>query len=124
MKTLTKIKKQVQKKTNEELVETILAAAKNEKWFDVARFISGPRKKRVSLNLDEIDQISKDGETVLIPGKVLSQGEVRKKIKIIALGFSENAMEKLSKEKKEFATISEEIKKNPDAKGMRIIKGK
>lgn len=121
MKSLTKIKKQVQKKTNSELVETILELAKNDKWFDVARLISGPRRKRVSLNLDEINEHSKDGETVVVAGKVLSQGEVKKKIKIVALAFSENAMEKLSKEKREFATISEEIKKNPDAKGLRIL---
>ena len=122
MKSLTKIKKQSRKKTNQELVETILSAAKNEKWIDVARIISGPRRNRVSVNLDTIDEKAENGETILIPGKVLSQGELSKKIKIVALGFSENAREKLSREKKEFSTIDEEIKKNPDAKGIRILR--
>ena len=122
MKTLTKIKKQIKKKTNSELVETILKAAKNEKWFQVAQIISGPRRKRMNLNLDEIDNIANDGETIVVPGKVLSQGELNKKIKIVALNFSKNAKEKLSRSKKDFATIEEEIKKNPDAKGIRIIK--
>ncbi|MEK6760964.1 MAG: 50S ribosomal protein L18e [Nanoarchaeota archaeon] len=122
MKSLTKIKKQSRKKTNQELVETILSAAKNEKWIDVARIISGPRRNRIELNLNKINEVSEDGETVLIPGKVLSQGELSKKIKIVALNFSENAREKLSKEKKEFSTIDEEIKKNPDAKGIRILR--
>ena len=122
MKTLTKIKKQIKKKTNSELVETILKAAKNEKWFRIAEIISGPRRKRMNLNLDEIDNIAKEGETVVVPGKVLQQGELNKKIKIIALNFSENAKEKLSRSKKDFATIEEEIKKNPDGKGIRIIK--
>ena len=122
MKTLTKIKKQIKKKTNSELVETILKAAKNEKWFQVAQIISGPRRKRMNLNLDEIDNIANDGETIVVPGKVLSQGELNKKIKIVALNFSKNAKEKLSRSKKDFATIEEEIKKNPDGKGIRIIK--
>ena len=122
MKTLTKIKKQIKKKTNSELVETILKAAKNEKWFRIAEIISGPRRKRMNLNLDEIDNIANDGETIVVPGKVLSQGELNKKIKIVALNFSENAKEKLSRSKKDFATIEEEIKKNPDGKGIRIIK--
>lgn len=122
MKSLTKIKKQSRKKTNQELVETILKAAKNEKWMDVARIISGPRRNRISVNLDAIDEKAEDGEIILIPGKVLSQGEVSKKIKIVALNFSENAIEKLSKEKKDFSTIDEEIKKNPDAKGIRILR--
>jgi len=122
MKSLTKIKKQVRKKTNQELVETILSAAKNEKWMDVARIISGTRRNRLSVNLDKIDKETEDGETIVVPGKILSQGDISKKIKIIALAFSENAKEKLSKGKKEFATIEEEIKKNPDAKGIRIMR--
>lgn len=121
MKTITKIKKQIQRKTNSELVETILKAAKSEKWLEIARIISGPRRKRMNLNLDEIEKIAKEGETIVIPGKVLSQGEISKKVKIVALAFSENAMEKLSKTKKDFLTIAEEIKKNPDAKGLRIF---
>ena len=122
MKSATKIKNQAKRKTNGELVETILRAAKNEKWIDVARVISGPRRNRLNLNLDIIDREAKDGEKIIIPGKVLSQGRINKKIKIIALSFSENAKEKLSKEKIDFSTISEEIKKNPDAKGLRILK--
>ena len=124
MKSVTKIKKQIQKKTNQELVETILSATKNEKWLDVARVISGPRRKRMNLNLDQIEKIAKDGETIVIPGKILSQGDLGKKIKIVALAFSENAMEKLSRAKRDFSTIVEEIKKNPDAKEIRIITGK
>ena len=62
MKSITKIKKQIQKKTNSELVETILNAAKNEKWLDVARVISGPRRKRMNLNLDQIEKMQKKGK--------------------------------------------------------------
>ena len=98
-----------------------MKAAKNEKWFRIAEIISGPRRKRMNLNLDEIDNIANDGETIVVPGKVLSQGELNKKIKIVALNFSKNAKEKLSRSKKDFATIEEEIKKNPDAKGIRIL---
>ena len=122
MKSVTKIKKQAEKKTSSDLVETILNTVKNKKWIEVAHVISMPRRNRVSMNLDEIGKVSKDGETVLVPGKVLSQGEVKKKIKIIALAFSKNSMEKLSGEKVDFATISEEIKKNPDANGIRILR--
>lgn len=122
MKSVTRIKDQTKKKTSQELVETILSAAKNEKWIDVARIISGPRRKRINVNLDYIDKEAKDGETIVVPGKVLSEGDVEKKIKIIALDFSENAREKLSKGKRDFSTIQDEIKKNPDAKGIRILR--
>jgi large subunit ribosomal protein L18e len=121
MKTKTKIDKQIQKKSNKELVETIIAAKKKDKWLKVARILSGPRRKAVSLNLEEINENSKDGETIIVPGKVLSQGEMDKKIKIVALSFSEKAKEKLLKSKILSSSIIEEIKKNPDIKKGRIL---
>jgi large subunit ribosomal protein L18e len=124
MKTKTKIDKQIQKKSNKELVATIIAAKKKDKWLKVARILSGPRRKAISLNLEEINENSKDGETIIVPGKVLSQGEMDKKIKIVALSFSEKAKEKLLKSKIPSSSIIEEIKKNPDIKRGRILTGK
>lgn len=121
MKSKTKIMKQLQKKLNPMVVETILAAKKHENWRKVAEILSGPRRKSIDFNLQEISKNAKEGENILIPGKVLSQGEIDKKIKIVALGFSSKAKEKLSKSKNEILTIVEEIKKNPGAKDLRIM---
>lgn len=122
MKSKTKIAKQLEKKTNKELVETIIAAKKNKAWLEVASVLSGPRRKRVNINLDEIKRQSKDGEKIIVPGKVLSQGELNKKIEIIALGFSERAKEKILKSGSKTLSIFEEIKKNPEANGIRVLK--
>jgi|TARA_Y100001951_G_C11197845_1_gene215358 large subunit ribosomal protein L18e len=121
MKSKTKIGKQLQKKLNPSIVETILAAKKHENWRKVAGILSGPRRKFVEFNLQDIDRSAKEGESVLVPGKVLSQGNLDKKIKVIALNFSSKAKEKLFKSKNESVTIIEEIKKNPEAKGLRIL---
>ena len=75
-----------------------------------------------SLNLTDINDGSKEGDTVVVPGKVLSQGEINKKIKVVAFGFSKKAREKLMKSKSDPTAISEEIKKNPDAKGVKILR--
>ena len=64
----------------------------------------------------------KEKDIVIIPGKVLSQGEIDKKIKIVAFEFSEKAREKLSRSKTEFSSINEEIKKNPNGIGIKILK--
>lgn len=121
VKTKTKISKQEKRKTNPSLVETIRLAKKNEKWLDVAGLLSGPRRRKVNLNLSEIDKEVKEGDSVLIPGKVLSQGNVSKKIKVVGLGFSKNAKEKLLNSKCEVVYIKDEIKKNPSAKGLKIL---
>jgi len=121
MKTKSKIEKQLQRKTNLVLVETIIACKKNKNWIKVAEILSGPRKNRTNLNLEELNKKIKDEKIVVVPGKILSQGELDKKIKIVALGFSERAKEKLSKSGSEALTILEEIKKNPGAKGVKIL---
>ena len=122
MKSKTKIEKQIQRKTNTELVKTIIASKKKENWIEVAEIISGPRRKRANVNLDEINKKAKKGETIVVPGKVLSQGEIDKKIRVVALSFSEKAKEKLLKSKCEISNIIEEIKKNPQAKNIKVLK--
>lgn len=122
MKSKTTIERQLQKKTNSELVKTVISAKKNKGWFKIAEILSGPRRKRTEINLKEIDKESKEGDIIVVPGKVLSQGEVIKKIKIVALNFSKKAKEKLLKSKCEVLSIIEEIKKNPEAKGIKILK--
>ncbi|MDP2628757.1 MAG: 50S ribosomal protein L18e [Nanoarchaeota archaeon] len=121
MKSKTKISKQSKRKTNSILVETIMLAKKNKNWLKVAEILSGPRKRMVNKNLKEIGIEIKEGEKIIVPGKVLSQGDIDKKIKIVALNFSEKAKEKLIKTGCETSYIMEEIKKNPEAKGIKIL---
>jgi len=120
MKSITKISKQESKKTNSELVETIRLAKKNKEWQAVAHIISGSRRNRINLNLDKISKEAKAGEAIVVPGKVLSLGEIDKKIKVIALGFSSQAKEKLKKAGCETLTILEAIKAN--VKEFKILK--
>lgn len=121
MKSKTKINKQIQKKTNSFLVETIISAQKNKVWKKVAEILSGPRRNFLNINLQEINELSKDGETVVVSGKVLSQGNLDKKVKIVAFKFSEKAKDKLLKSKVAHSLISDEIKSNPQGKGVRIL---
>jgi large subunit ribosomal protein L18e len=121
-KSKTFIDKQLERKTNSKLVETIIAAKKKNEWLEVASVLSSPRRNRGSFNLEDIDTEAKDKEIVIIPGKVLSQGELNKKVKIAALSFSEKAREKLLKAKIEMSSILEEIKQNPNAKGIKVLR--
>ena len=121
MKSKTTIGRQVGNKTNKELVDTIIAAKKRSEWLKIAGILSGSRRQSINLNLSEINDKSQEGDTLLIPGKVLSQGEIKKKVKIIAYKFSEKAKERLLKEKIQMSSIMDEIKKNPEAKGIKVL---
>lgn len=123
MKSKTKIEQQSQKKGNPILVETLRSAKKagSEFWLQTASILAGPRRNKIAVNLDDIERFTKEGDTIIVPGKVLSQGEVSKKIAVVAFTFSEKAREKLSKTKSHATTILDEIKKNPEGKGLKMF---
>jgi large subunit ribosomal protein L18e len=121
MKSKTKISKQIRNKRNPELVETVLEARKNSGWFRISEILSSPRRNRVEKNLSIINNEAKEGESIVVPGKVLSVGEIDKKVRVIALNFSSNAQDKILKAGGKISTIIDEIKKNPEAKGIKIL---
>lgn len=117
----TKIKLQLKRKTSPVLVETIRLAMKNRSWLPLAKILSSPSGKLTAVNLKEIDKKTSVGDTVVIPGKILSLGDITKKIRLCALSISDSAREKLKKSKSEIISIAEEIKKNPKAEGLKVI---
>ncbi|MFH1431130.1 MAG: 50S ribosomal protein L18e [Nanoarchaeota archaeon] len=121
MKSKTKIEKQMKRKTNLKLVKTIIQSKKHLEWVRVAEILASPNK--IVKNLEDIEKESKEGDTIVIPGKVLSIGEISKKLRVVAFSFSKQAEEKLKEKKCEIVSILEEIKLNPNAKGIKILKG-
>ena len=122
MKSKTLIEKQVARKRNPEIVETAIKAKKSEKWRKIAEILSRPRRLQIVKNLDEIDKESKEGDTIVIPGKVLGNGNISKKIRIAALSFSQEAEKKLKEKKCEMIKLAEEIEKNKKAEGIKVLK--
>ena len=122
MKTKAKIEEQLKKKTNPEIVETIILAKKSPKWNEVASILTNSSNKRMVKNLEEIEREVKEGDKIIVPGKILSSGNLSKKIKIVALSFSEKSIKKLDQMKLEYSTILEEMEKNKEAKELRILK--
>jgi len=118
----TKIKLRARNKTNPEVSETISLALKNKNWMHIAKLISSSTKQYSVVNLLYIDKNSSAGDTIIVPGKVLSKGNITKKIRICALSISKQAYEKLKESKSEFYTLSREISTNHKAEGIKILK--
>src|SRR3989344_4438379 len=117
-KSNTKLKMQTRRKTNPILTETIFVARNNPGWRKLAEILSSSTRSQSAVNLKQIDNKTTEGDTVLIAGKVISQGDLTKKVRICALSISEQAREKLKQTKSEFVTILEEIKTNKKAEGV------
>jgi len=119
---MTHIKKKASRKTNTILAETILAARKQKSWLKTAHVLSGATRKYSSINLNEINTQAKEGDTILVLGKVLSSGNLTKQLRISAISISHSAKEKLKASKSKFVSILDEIKENPKMEGVKIIK--
>lgn len=118
----TKLKSRLKRKTNFSLVDTVNEARKHDSWNELAKILSSSTRNFSALNLFQIDEQTKTGDTVVIPGKILSKGDLTKKVRICALSFSQKALEKMAKTKSEAVSILEEIQKNKKAEGVRILR--
>ena len=114
-------------KTNPALVTLIheLKKASNDNdifiWKDIAKRLEKPSRNWPVVNLDRISKYTLEKETAIVPGKVLSDGNLTKKITIAAFAFSEKSKDKIKKAGGKCITIDDLIKNNPKGKDIRIL---
>ncbi|WP_296795116.1 50S ribosomal protein L18e [uncultured Methanobrevibacter sp.] len=114
-------------KTNPNLIELINKLNKQSKsedaaiWKDVASRLSRSNRRTAEVNLSNINRHAEADETILVPGKVLSNGELDKKVNVVALKFSAKAQEKIESAGGECISIDEIIETNPKGSNIRII---
>ena len=96
-------------------LKTLSIKGKVKLWKAIAISLEKPTRRRISVNLSKIDKYAKENEIVVVPGKVLGNGDLTKNITIAAYQFSESANKKI----KNKLTIKELMSKDP--KKIRII---
>lgn len=109
--------------TNPNLKSIIISLKRADKdlWKRVASDLEKPRRIRRVANLSKINRYCGEKEIALVPGKVLADGVLTKKITVAALLFSGSAKEKIEKAGGKAISITELLQSNPDAKGVRIL---
>ena len=90
-------------------------------WKAIALHLERPTRHRAIVNLSSLNRSTKQGETIVVPGKVLGDGELDHTLTIAALGFSGSAEQKLKASKTSLVTIQEVLKKDPKGKAVRIF---
>jgi len=90
-------------------------------WKRIAVDLEKPTRKRRIVNLSSINRNTKENETIIVPGKVLGEGNISHKLTISAYQFSESAIEKLEKNGSKIIPLEELAKDKPNGKGIRII---
>lgn len=89
-------------------------------WKRVATDLEKSSRRRRVVNVFKLDQYTKDGDIVVVPGKVLGEGEFTKKVTVAAYRFSEDAKAKIAKSGKAIS-IDELMKQNPKGQKVRIL---
>ena len=103
------------KELNEKAIDSKVAL-----WSRLAKDLNKPSRQRRSVNVYKINKYAREGEVIVVPGKVLSVGELSKNVEVAAFSFSDSAREKIHKMGKTL-TITELMNKNPNGKKVRIL---
>ncbi len=107
----------MKRKTNPELVETIMLA-KKQNMIELAKKLSAPTRQQAKINVETLDKLKE--KEIIVAGKVLGNGNIDRKLTVYALSFSEQAKEKLKKAGCEIKTIYQGLKDKKIKDGVLI----
>lgn len=114
------------KTTNQVLFDTIRDLKKLSNKTGVSVFkavaekLSAPASQRSEVNVSKLSKHAKDGETVIVPGKVLGTGTIDKKVTVVGFSASESAIKKIESAGGKFVEIKKYIVGKADPK-IRIL---
>ncbi len=90
-------------------------------WRDVARRLSKPNRIRPEVNVSRLQRYAKEGEVVIVPGKLLGAGLLDKKLTVSAFSFSSKAREKVEGAGGKCITIKKLTEEKPKGSGVRVF---
>lgn len=116
-----------ERKTNPVLRDLIQdceeAARKNDAavWEDVAAALQDATRQQTEVNISHIDRNTEDGDTVVVPGKVIGSGRLSKDVTVAALEFTAGARERI--EANGTAVYLEDlVNDKPDGSGVTLLR--
>jgi len=89
-------------------------------WRDVAKRLLRS-SSRAEVNISRIARYTKKDDIVLVPGKVLGSGSIAHPVTVGALGFSNQAKEKLISAGGKYIGIKELMSNVPKGTGVKIM---
>ena len=105
---------------NRVLIRT-LWKTKRRIWRKLSKKLSGPRQNRVEANLYRINNKTQKDDTIVIPGKVLANGDLNHKLTIACLSCSKPAKKKIESSGSKLITIEELLEQNPKGTNVKVF---
>ncbi|UAL07582.1 MAG: 50S ribosomal protein L18e [Candidatus Methanogranum gryphiswaldense] len=91
-------------------------------WRDIALRLEKPKSNWAEANLSRLEMYAKDGEMVIVPGKVLAAGSITKKLTVAAYDFSDAAKAGIQAAGGKTMTLREIMEANPHGTKVRIMR--
>jgi large subunit ribosomal protein L18e len=118
----------VNQKTNSQLSDLISLLKNTSRenqsrvWRDIADRLEGPARNYAEVNLSKINRYATNGDTIIVPGKVLGSGALDLEVTVAALNFSASASEKIRKANGQCMSIQELVSANPSGSRVRVLR--
>ncbi len=107
-----------------EFIEEIRTRGYKEKvpfLLKLADELSRQRRRKVEVNVGKIERFVKEGESVVVPGKVLGYGMLKKPVTVYAWAFSKSAEEKIKSAGGKALSLRKLLEDNYKGSGTRIL---
>ncbi len=90
-------------------------------WRAVSELLGKPKRRRVAVNLSQLNRYTAEGEVVVIPGKTLSTGLLSHTLTVASFSFSSRAREKIERAGGRCIGLEELLSENPSGKKVKVI---
>ncbi len=90
-------------------------------WASVADRLERARHQGSPVNVGHLDRLTEAEETVVVPGKLLADGPLTKRLTVAAFSFSAEARSKIHAAGGAALSLHDLLKSRPDGAGVRLL---
>lgn len=90
-------------------------------WSRLSKLALKPGRARRVLNLNKIARLTKDGDVVIVPGKVLGTGSISHKITLCSFSISNTAADKIITSGGSVSNFGQMTRDFPTGKGVVLL---
>jgi len=90
-------------------------------WAKLAEYALKPSVARRVTNVNRIGELTKDGDVVVFPGKVLGTGNISHKITLFAFSISNAAADKINGAGGKIISQKDAVGQNPTGSGVVLL---
>jgi len=99
----------------------VLSKTKKRIWRKISKKLMSPKRNRVEANLYRINKKTKENDVIVVPGKILSIGELEHKLTIACLNCSKIAKKKIETSGSKLLSIEQLLEQNPKGTGVKVF---